>query len=143
LRRFSVALERFIMLRRVLWLCLVAGVASSATARAQEPAEKEKAEEQQPPCKCHPKLVGKCFDVHGRLGLYPNAPTVRIWIIGTKRMLGLREGVPEWLEEDVEEKDNYLIADFVVCPLTRSKPGVMQLVCIESASNQVVVKKRS
>jgi hypothetical protein len=85
--------------------------------------------------------VGKCFDVHGRLGTYQRAPTARIWIIGTKRMLGLREGVPEWLEEDVEGGDTYLIADFVVCPLTRSKPGVMQLVCVESASNQVVVRK--
>jgi hypothetical protein len=28
-------------------------------------------------------------------------------------------------------------ADFLVCPFTKSKPGVMQRVCIESAKNAV------
>jgi hypothetical protein len=34
--------------------------------------------------------------------------------------------------------DNEIYADLVVCPFTQDEPGVMRLVCIESASNAVV-----
>jgi len=36
--------------------------------------------------------------------------------------------------------DNEIFADFVICPFTPDEPGVMRLVCVDSASN-VVVKK--
>jgi len=34
--------------------------------------------------------------------------------------------------------DSDLFADFVVCPFTPEEPGVMQLVCVDSAANIVV-----
>ncbi len=135
----SVTRTRNIPLHRALWLCLVAGTLGSTTAAGQEAEQSQKDTVQsETSCKCHPKLVGKCFTVHGRLSLYKSAPTGRIWIIGTKRTLGLTEGVPEWLEDDLESRNTTITGDYLVCPLTRAKPGVMQSVCIESSSNLVV-----
>jgi hypothetical protein len=34
-------------------------------------------------------------------------------------------------------RDQVVFADFVVCPLTKEKPGEMQMVCVESATNLV------
>jgi len=75
------------------------------------------------------------------VSVYRRAPTVRISIVGTKRVLGLRGGVPEWLEEDLEVPGNVVTGDFLVCPLTRPKAGTIQVVCIESASNMVLTEK--
>ncbi len=115
-------------------LALAAGVVPEA--RAQQPAPAE------PSCKCTPQLAGQCFTVHGSVSVYRRAPTVRISIVGTKRVLGLKGGVPEWLEEDLEVPGNVVTGDFLVCPLTRRKAGTIQLVCIESASNMVLTEKR-
>jgi hypothetical protein len=97
-------------------------------------------------CRKHPGLVGKCFTVHGRLSVYNGNPAVRLRRIGTKRILGISDqrfklpdyrNIPETLTQQLEaEKD--LVVDFLVCPFTRSKPGEMQLICIESAKNVVV-----
>jgi hypothetical protein len=38
-------------------------------------------------CKEHPMLSGPCFKVRGRMSFYNGNPTVRIWPLGTKRML--------------------------------------------------------
>ncbi len=49
-------------------------------------------------CKSDPDIVGVCFTVHGRLSAWNGAPTMRIWRIGTKRILGVHDGiVPESL----------------------------------------------
>ncbi len=97
-------------------------------------------------CREHPGLVGKCFTVHGWLSVYNGNPAVRLRRIGTKRILGISDqrfrlpdyrNIPESLTQQLEaEKD--LVGDFLVCPFTRSKPGEMQLICIESAKNVVV-----
>ncbi len=110
-------------------------LATPGTAGAQQPVLQEQS------CKCDLQRVGRCFTVHGRLSLYRNAPTARIAIIGTRRVLGLKEGVPQWLEEDLEVPGNVVVADFLVCPFTQRTAGAMQLVCIESASNMVVTEK--
>jgi hypothetical protein len=103
----------------------------------------------QKPCREHPQLIGECFNVRGRLSVYNGAPAVRLWRIGTRRVLGISEqrfSLPEYrnLPEDLTKQlngENELVADFLVCPFTRAKPREMQLVCIESAKD-VVVKKR-
>jgi hypothetical protein len=100
-------------------------------------------------CREHPQLVGKCFSVRGRLSTYNGNPSVRLWRIGTKRMLGVSDqrfslpgyrNLPENLAKQLDG-ENEILGDFLVCPFTRSRPGEMQLMCIESAKN-VVVKKR-
>jgi len=94
-------------------------------------------------CKDHPKVIGACFTVSGRLSAYNGAPTLRIWKAGTRRILGVSEqrfhevgyvNVPE----DIRTKVNFdtdLFGSFLVCPFTRSRPGEMQMVCVVSGQN--------
>jgi hypothetical protein len=100
-------------------------------------------------CRDHPQVVGRCFKVYGQLSVYNGAPALRIWKIGTRRMLGISEqrfvlngyqNLPEQIENQINQNVD-LIADFVVCPFTRSRVGEMQLVCVESAKNLVVRKR--
>jgi hypothetical protein len=100
------------------------------------------------PCRQHPQLIGKCFSVRGRLAVYNGAPALRLWKVGTRRVLGISEqrfsvagyrNIPEDIQEKVNQ-DVDLFGDFLVCPFTPSRPGVMQLVCIESGKNLAVRK---
>jgi hypothetical protein len=84
--------------------------------------------------------------VHGRLRYYLGTPTARIWIVGTKRILGVAESgdgsstLPKNLR-DLMSWERDLFADFIVEPLTPSRPGVMQMVRVLSASKIVVTEK--
>ena len=100
------------------------------------------------PCHEHPQVNGPCFKVYGRIRVYSGTPSVRIWPVGTNRLLGVSEGRfynPEYsnMPPDLSNLltwDKEIFADLIVCPFTPDEPGVMRLVCIDSASN-VVVKK--
>jgi len=101
------------------------------------------------PCSKHPQLVGSCFTVRGRLSVYNGAPALRIWRIGTQRILGVSEqrfavtgyrNVPENIRAKIDQ-DKTLFGDYLVCPFTKSKENEMQMVCIEKVTN-LVVKKR-
>ena len=89
--------------------------------------------------------VGPCFRVHGRLFAANGAPTFRIWVVGTRRILGVHgddaeagrpTGYPACLVPHIGFDKN-LYADFTVCPVAPDRPGRMRPVCIESASNLV------
>jgi hypothetical protein len=126
---------------RILTLLLVILCGSVSAISPPVPVEKS--------CREHPQLIGKCFRVHGRLSTYNGNPAVRLWRIGTRRVLGVSDqrftlpGYRNIPEEMVRQLDgeNEILGDFLVCPFTRSRPGEMQLMCIESAKN-VLVKKR-
>jgi hypothetical protein len=84
--------------------------------------------------------------VRGRLATYAGNPAVRLQRFGTKRILGVSDqrfkepgfsNIPDELSRQLTGETT-ITGDFVVCPFTRSKPGEMQLVCIESAKNTVV-----
>jgi len=98
--------------------------------------------EQVQACKTDPDIIGACFTVHGRLSAWNGTPTMRIWRVGTNRILGdhddwpLPEGLAEHMSWDVEAW-----GDFEVCPFTKEQPGVMQMVCINSASHVSFVKR--
>ena len=84
--------------------------------------------------------------VHGRLTYYDGNPSARIWIVGTKRLLGVRESGDEVASMPDELRkllswDREIFADFVVEPLTSYKEGVMQMVRVVSASKIVVTEK--
>ena len=99
------------------------------------------------PCLESKLLVGACFTVHGRLTQSNGAPSFRIWRVGTNRILGVVDG------DGKDESDNAIplnvqkvggryvdipvFGDYVVCPLTSERPGWMQMVCIQSATNLV------
>jgi hypothetical protein len=94
-------------------------------------------------CRTHPDLVGPCFHVRGRAALYNGNPTVRIWKVGTRRLLGVSdrrcqapdcEPLPAALRA-LLSWDHPVFGDFELCPFTRARPGVMQFVCVAAASH--------
>jgi len=101
------------------------------------------------PCKEHPKLSGPCFKVKGRMTFSNGNPSIRIWPVGTNRMLGISEGrfyledyenVPEDLVRQLTW-NNEMFADFTVCPFTDDELSVMRYICVESAEN-ISVRER-
>jgi len=127
-------------------LALLLFLIASSSRGAQTPAAKATEKS----CREHPRLIGSCFTVHGRLSIYNGAPALRIWKVGTRRVLGVSEqrflvagyrNVPEYIQGQVNQ-DTALFGDFLVCPFTRSQPGEMQLVCIEAGKNLVGRRKK-
>jgi hypothetical protein len=97
-------------------------------------------------CRQHPQLTGQCFRIRGRMNYWNGNPSVRIWRVGTKRILGVSDvrfkidgyvNLPPSIEARLSW-DTDLFGNFVVCPFTRDAPGVMRLVCVESVSNVTV-----
>lgn len=97
---------------------------------------------------------GDCRTVHGRMALYNGTFSYRIWVVGTHRMLRVvdAEGdnfndlkvLPDSLARRLQPYENdafapLVFADFRVCAFTRSQPGVMQSVTLESAKNIRIV----
>jgi len=95
-------------------------------------------------CKENPRVVGECFTVHGRARFGNGTPSLRIWPIGTKRMLGVTAGpVADDADSPICPKEMLKwpaleYGDFEVCPFTQEKPGHMQMVCVQSVSHLVV-----
>ncbi|WP_446743846.1 hypothetical protein [Silvibacterium acidisoli] len=99
-----------------------------------------------PRCKDNPKIVAACFMVHGRLSAGADTIQIRLWPIGTKRMLGVSDGpaindaehpiYPKALR--FPDGNGAIYGDFEVCPFTPKRDGEMQFVCIESASHVIV-----
>jgi hypothetical protein len=95
----------------------------------------------EPTCIDHPKRVGECRAVHGRLSYWNGTPTPRIWPVGTKRMLGVTSGwegsLPAGLEA-ILSPDINLYGDFWVCSLfDPPEEGVMESVCVHTWRNLV------
>lgn len=97
--------------------------------------------------------AGSCYWTHGRLNIGNGTPTVRLWKIGTKRILAIHSG-PGYKRGDDQENDSpelpsnirvalskskygSIFGDFEICPLEPQETGVMQAACIESAKNIV------
>jgi hypothetical protein len=97
-------------------------------------------------CKRNPKVVDKCYTVHGRANFGPGTPALRIRLIGTNRMLGVTAGpVADDADAPICPKEMLRFnagteefGDFEVCPFTSDKPGHMRLVCVDSVSHLVV-----
>ena len=93
-------------------------------------------------CKDNPNLVSACYVVHGRATYGNGTPALRIWPVGTRRMLGVTSGrvaddaddpiVPQKLNFDFSKE---AFGDFEVCPFTPKRKGAMQMVCVESVKN--------
>ena len=75
---------------------------------------------------------------------------MRIWKVGTKRMLGISEqrfavdgyrNVPETIQTQLNQ-DVEIFGDFLVCPFTHPKKGEMQMVCVEEGKNLKVQKSQ-
>ena len=98
-----------------------------------------------PSCRTRPDLVGRCFNVRGRLSVYNGTPSIRLWPIGSKRMLGVLDpedisSVPgrPVLPDNIKQKLDWnkdVFGDFFVCPLSRKQPGRMQTICLDSGKH--------
>ena len=89
-------------------------------------------------CETNYRIVDECYETRGRLQAANGNPSVRIWKVGTKRVLGVRNENLENLPTKVKEEFSFgvfVFADYKVCPLTKEKPGHMQMVCVESMKN--------
>src|SRR5215469_8721759 len=95
------------------------------------------------PCKQDPRIIQQCFAVHGRLSVHANMRPY-LWPIGTNRLLGVAspEGaiiMPPELERLFAARiDRQVFGHFEVCPFTRRRPGIMQMVCIAGVTNLTV-----
>jgi len=89
-------------------------------------------------CETSYRIVDECYATRGRLQAEKEKPSVRIWKVGTKRVLGVVNENLENLPAKVREEFSFgvwVFADYKVCPLTKDKPGRMQMVCVESMTN--------
>ena len=96
-------------------------------------------------CKNNPKILGSCYAVHGRLSSGADTVELRLWPVGTRRMLGVSDG------PNIDDANHPifptnmsfpnagepLYGDFEVCPFSPQRKGEMQFVCIESAKHLV------
>ena len=99
-------------------------------------------------CRRRPDVVGRCFSVHGRLSVYNGTPSVRLWPIGSKQLLGVLDPNdvssapgPTVLPDDIKLKLDWnkdVFGEFFVCPLSRRQPGRMQTICLESGKHLTV-----
>ncbi len=95
------------------------------------------------PCHSDPRVVGKCFSFRGRARFGANLTSMKIWMIGTQRVLGVRGEAPTPENLDAIFRDDLgaeVYGIFTVCPCTPYQKGVMQFVCIDSVKITKVVK---
>jgi hypothetical protein len=98
-------------------------------------------------CKSQRPIVGPCFSVHGRMHAYNGNPTLRIWPLGSHRLLGVEDnnGDPE-IPDAVngafhgDAFVNIVTADYRICPVSKRRAGAMQFVCVIGASHIAVTK---
>ena len=92
------------------------------------------------PCQAFGKFAGPCYKIRGRLSYYNGAPSTRIWIVGTHRILGIPAEdteLPSNIKAFLKDFDDQIFADFVVCPLTPETRDTMRMVLVKSASRVV------
>ena len=86
-------------------------------------------------------FVAPCFTVQARLTRGADNILVRVWPVGTTRLLGWTDETLCSLPPPIDSliaAGKTVYADVVVRPLTPSRPGYMQFVCINAATKVVV-----
>ncbi len=89
-------------------------------------------------CTTSESLAGECRDIRARVTYANGNPSIRIWPIGTTQLLGVRDSNPPLLPDHLSSRlawDHAVYANLRVCPLTKERPGHMQVVCVASATN--------
>ena len=104
-------------------------------------------------CRLSARRVGECFIVRGRLSFSPDSPEIRLWRVGTHRVLGILapDGSDQYVlsERMLErlwgggDRPGRIWGDFEVCPLSPDQPGHMQMACIASADRLFVERPKT
>ena len=95
------------------------------------------------PWTCATRPVEACATRHGRLSSQ-NGIALRIWLIGTNRVVGLdndEASLPTTLRKylDMTSPDHSdVFGDFDICPVEPDTPGHLRRVCVTGARNLVV-----
>ena len=76
------------------------------------------------------KVVGKCFMLHGRLGMYNGGHTFWIWRPETKHKYWVEGELPGEIEGGLDW-DHFYWGDFEACPTTQFKKGFAQGICVK------------
>jgi hypothetical protein len=96
--------------------------------------------------KCTARPVEPCFRHHGRLSSQ-NGIALKIWLIGTKRIVGLESTeLPRTVEKylDMTTPDlSDIYGDFEICPLEPDTPGALRRVCVAAAEKLLVQNRRA
>lgn len=92
---------------------------------------------------CQAQLIEPCARRHGRLSSQ-NGIALKIWLVGTTRVVGLQNNVEE-LPPLVQKyldmtsaNHSYIFGDFDICPLEPDTPKHVRRVCVVGAQNLVV-----
>ena len=127
-------------------------LAALITSVAVPPAEAVNFQQQ---CLASPVILGQCFVVHGSLTVADGTPTFRIWKIGTNRILGVLDytgtknedsqilPLSVWSLLKADPFGTTVDGDYKVCPLTKSEPDQMQMVCMAGAEHLIVAPKNT
>jgi len=93
------------------------------------------------PWQCDAKPVKPCFKHHGRLSSQ-NGIALKIWLIGTTRMVGLDSTeLPPLVEKYLDmtsPNHSYIYGDFDICTLELDTPGHLRLACVVGAEKLTV-----
>jgi len=93
--------------------------------------------------KCSTQPIEPCVKRHGRLSSQ-NGIALKIWLIGTTRMVALEndvDDVPTSIAKylDMTSDDHsYIFGDFDVCPVEPDVPGHIRRACVAGAEKLVV-----
>ena len=104
-----------------------------------------------PKCRQSRAIVGACFAVRGSLFASNGTPGLRIWRIGTRRILGVVDNNGEaegdtlatpWLIRTLAANGSgtRIYGTYEVCPLTRARRGAMKMVCVANA-RQLTIRR--
>jgi len=89
-------------------------------------------------CQNRTDLASPCFTVRGRMFVANGTPGVRIWRVGTTRVLGVVPPESEIAPQSLLDRlgsGTVLYGNFTVCPLTPDREGWMQMVCVQAATD--------
>src|SRR3954462_5593842 len=91
------------------------------------------------------EALNTSFTVYGRLHYYNGGGEMRIWIVGSKRMLSVEDGpvnqkLNAILGEDGDVFSRTIYGDFTVAPTEPDKKGHMRHVRILAVKNVVIEK---
>ena len=94
-----------------------------------------------------------CYWTRGRLWIAQGGPSIRLWPVGTRRILGIVNPKPGVIDYDGADAIPPKVADaltdgvfvwgtYHVCPIAPERPGWMRFIFIDRAAGKLFVQKR-